>query len=460
MKVRQLLILDLDKDLEAIVGLIPPEQTELATATKKQLEQVASIFYKMWSGLVTYQIDLSNRKVILPVSGSQEGKQLSGQVLWDRVVMTLVGYYCFALTKLLILQIARPLRAGEEILGTLPGVEFGEILSLLLKAGPDLEDDELKSWALFSTHHYVICVLALQMIYWLRQADVQPPATSIEFERTVHERLSAMSSLTRMVPIGEEYEFRRILDRRLLESAHYLAVSTYRKLREIERASATKHHLPGAFSRLRLGELALLAKRDPVVINKYGVKQIEKIFEFQLSLVMQSFGFYVASAERGERVVDLICISGDPRESLTMLLEAKTTTGPYSLPTKDERALRDYVQAVRRSAIPLPTLKLVLLVSYEPSKTLESKLKSLSDEISVPIRFCRAQDLAMLREQIPGQIPIAEMIPHILSGPHVLPSGFFENLVKRYTELQATQADYIRKILALRVNEPHIEQQL
>src|SRR6202041_1722740 len=92
-------------------------------------------------------------------------------------------------------------------------------------------------------------------------------------------------------------------------------------------------HSRGPFSLLRLPELQLLASQDPRMQQRYGPKQVEKNFELQLALLMQSFGFYVIRTRVGERTVDLICISGDPTASYTLMVEAKTSKAPYAMPT-------------------------------------------------------------------------------------------------------------------------------
>jgi hypothetical protein len=56
-------------------------------------------------------------------------------------------------------------------------------------------------------------------------------------------------------------------------------------------------------------DLRLLASRADSIVARYGEKQVEVRLEQQLSLLFQSFGFYVAGTSRAERRVDLICIA-------------------------------------------------------------------------------------------------------------------------------------------------------
>lgn len=146
-------------------------------------------------------------------------------------------------------------------------------------------------------------------------------------------------------------------------------------------------HNIGPFSAIRLQELSLLANRDKSVMRRYGKKNVERVFETQLALVlvMQSFGLYVVSTRTGQSTVDLVCISASPEERVTFLLEAKTTKATYALPKTDFRALQYYVNTVRRSLSTLPPLSFCLIVGSKASKTLGGKLAALEAEASVPV---------------------------------------------------------------------------
>lgn len=104
------------------------------------------------------------------------------------------------------------------------------------------------------------------------------------------------------------------LPRRLVATIFEQWVRTY------DKRNLYQSHKIGPFSSIRLAELAPLANRDARMSKKYGTKQIEKVFEQQLALIVQSFSLYVRT---GQRTVDLICISADPTARFTFLLEAK-----------------------------------------------------------------------------------------------------------------------------------------
>jgi hypothetical protein len=175
-------------------------------------------------------------------------------------------------------------------------------------------------------------------------------------------------------------------------------------------------HKLGPFSAIRLPELSLLARRDPTTIRKYGHKQVEVLFEQQLSLILQSFGFIVVRTRRGDRTVDLVCISGDPRQQMTILVEAKTTRGAYSLPTDDERALLEYVRDVRENLTTMPALAFVLIVAPAASSKIESKLASIESKAGVPVRLITASDVAQLRESLAGPLMLGPFRSMLLTS--------------------------------------------
>jgi hypothetical protein len=179
----------------------------------------------------------------------------------------------------------------------------------------------------------------------------------------------------------------------------------------------------------------------------YGPKIVEKAFEAQLALLMQSLGFYVIKTRTGERTVDLVCISGDPTAPFTMMLEAKTTKAAYTLPTKDERALIEYVSTVQESLTTSPKLGLVLIVGSAASKTLGSRLRRVETTSGVAVRFCRAQELASLRESILGPLPLVLLKKELLSAPNIVPASFVKDIVHNLNERYAAQEALVRTFL-------------
>jgi len=212
----------------------------------------------------------------------------------------------------------------------------------------------------------------------------------------------------------------------------------------------------GVFSHIHTSELPRLASRDKFAKEKYGDKRVETALEEQLSLVLQSLGFFVTSARRAERTVDIVCRSADPRERAAFLLEAKSSSRAYALPAKDGRAISAYVQSVRRNWDYPAEFKFVLIVGPAAARTLPEKLRQLEAELGIPIRFSTAQDIAALRESLPAAAPVAALVDAVLTSTHVLPNGYWRPVVERFEELAAAHSNSVRTLLGLQanVNEP------
>jgi hypothetical protein len=203
------------------------------------------------------------------------------------------------------------------------------------------------------------------------------------------------------------------------------------------------------FSSIDLFELQGLASRQPALASKYGAGGVEKQFEQQLALLMQSLGFYVVRARTGRRQVDLVCISSDPNEQYTILLEAKSTRKPYALPVSDQRALSDYTDDVRRGLVTLPPLRFVLVAAPRAASTVESKLNVLEGEVGVPIRFITAKQLASLRDLLPGPAPAASFRDLALrSDTRVLADDYPTAVAGAYAASQQAHVRFVEALLA------------
>jgi hypothetical protein len=145
-------------------------------------------------------------------------------------------------------------------------------------------------------------------------------------------------------------------------------------------------------------------------------------------MLASTLGCVVVQTRRFERSVDIVCFSETPKA--TFLIEAKTTAGPYSLPTKDERALAEYVETVREGLRFLPSLQLVIIVGPDPTGTLGPKLRRLSLEIGVPIRFLRAGELARARQQIAGSFPLSKFLKCLKEDSEVIDQQTISTLIQ------------------------------
>lgn len=181
------------------------------------------------------------------------------------------------------------------------------------------------------------------------------------------------------------------------------AAFSYRKevlrQRYESRHSAMQKSMEGLSPR----ELRLLARRGDAVVQKYGAKRVERIFEQRLALLFQSLGFTVVPAKPGEEAADLLCVAR--MERFSFLVDAKSTRGKYALPKKDSRALIDYVRYFSESVPDIPPLSMVLLVGPEAAQTVPAKLSALQDEVNLPVRFIPVGVLSALRQSLAGPVP-------------------------------------------------------
>jgi hypothetical protein len=321
---------------------------------------------------------------------------------------------------------------GEE---SIPGIHSKTYLELSqAKLPPSTPDNQL--WALEFTSHYFNCLYSSCLLARVRRIDRLPQEPVQVIEYAPQASIGAMHELCIKAPVASH----QLLALSLLGSCIQHLVHIYREKWELSKEG----HRAGVFSQIRLSELSLLAKRDPGLAKKYGVKHIEKTFERQLSLIFQSFGFYVVSTRIGKRTVDLVCFSDRQEAKMTFMVEAKTSAGSYGLPTDDERALVDYISDVRSSLPLLPDLKFVLILGHQPAKTLEKKLTNLEARVGIPVRFAAAQDIADLRESMPGPVPPDSFAETILTSPHVIPTGFSQTIVQRYFQKQESLDDFVQ----------------
>jgi hypothetical protein len=194
-------------------------------------------------------------------------------------------------------------------------------------------------------------------------------------------------------------------------------------------------------------ELRDLARRTENVISRYGEDEVEVRFERQLSLLMQSFGFFVISAKRGQRQVDLICIApATPGESFTFLLEAKSTAINYSLPTRDARAIEEYVSSARSVLKTLPPLRLILIVSGNHTKTIQKKITELEANCGIPVRFCDVSVLQALRRQLPGPLDLPQFLKTCTNSNKVLSWQDAAHLIQADTAIRNAHAEFIEKL--------------
>jgi len=434
MDARQLSELSIERDLQTIVALPPPEASPLAAATVRESFDTAQSFFRAWLALVKGGTSLPTDRVRTVCLSCKKETELEGTALWNRTLLSLVAYHDYAARAL----IRSGLPKGEVLV---PGLRLDDSTGLCDADFP--EETPPHRWTARSLlSSYLHCLVASYFFDLLRRSPVRPPEGHLAvFESIAHSELAGMHREEWRIPDG----YQKTLANRLVSSSLEYLVAIYE-----QGESWNKEHPVGPFSAIRLPELSLLARREPPLLRKYGVKHVERVFEQQLALIAQSLGLYVVSTRTGKRTVDLVCISSDPSVRMSFLLEAKTSAKPYALPTKDGRALLEYIGDVKSALSTLPPLRFVLLVGHGPARTVAQKLAHLEAAAAVPIRFCAAQDLAALRERILGPVPLAALTDQILAGPHVLPHGFVSAVVTSYQAAQSAHARFVEEMLSSR----------
>jgi hypothetical protein len=196
-------------------------------------------------------------------------------------------------------------------------------------------------------------------------------------------------------------------------------------------------------------ELSQLARRDAPIIQRYGQSGVETRFEAQLALLMQSFGFLVVRTDRAQRRIDLVCIApGPPEESYTILLEAKTTAANYALPTKDSRAIVEYVSSIRSALKTLPPLRLVIVVGSTPAKTVSTKIGELEAACRIPVRYCDVIFLQWLRRQVPGPVDYSHFLRVCIESGRLLGSQEIRQIIESDKALRTAHNDFVQTLIA------------
>ena len=132
---------------------------------------------------------------------------------------------------------------------------------------------------------------------------------------------------------------------------------------------------------------------------------------------------------------------------MTMLVEAKTSSNKYTLPTNDQRALKEYAHSVRANLTTLPSLCLVLIVAPSVTGAVELRLNRLEAEAGVPVRLMLASDLAGLRESLPGPLRLPSFRAAVLTSAHRVLDSMGNRLASEVTAIEQAHAALVRASL-------------
>lgn len=431
MELQQLASLSAETDISEFYKLPPPDVKLIEQADKEILHHLVQTFSGQWVSVVMRKLELSNEK--LPVVGDKSETE-SDETVKDRTLLNLGLYYDFAVRRLLTLN-----RQTSD-LRAIAGIHDNTFFVLAGHKHP--EDATIEErWAFDFTFSYFMGLRTSSLLAEIRKIDKLPEEPFQTIEYMPQRAIKAMVELMAQAPSRSNY----LLAFQLLKtSVQYLDEIYLEKWNKAKTA-----HKTGIFSRMRLNELSLIAKRDFSMAEKYGVHHLEKLFESQISLIFQSFGYYVTSAQIGERIVDLICISATFDAKKSFWIDAKSSSDPYSLPTKDERAIIDYVNNFRSqsSFSIVPPLEFILIIGGEPSRTLSQKLQNLETRIKIPIRFCTASDIAQLREKILGPIPFLVLEKYVVKAPSIMPENWCNEIVNWIESKNKRYASFVKEEL-------------
>lgn len=425
----------LHADLDALLDLLPPEGSELAEASEDDLWIAVKHFRSLWVELL----------LTTPLLEPKRSSALTAPQ-FSRLMLTIGGTYDYAVHRLLSLETRNDNR-------TVAGFSLPTLRRLTDRAseitdgleGEEISPNEsLQLSGLYLAHEYGVYLLAAELLSMPANWLLSPGFVSF-FDHQLLHGLAALSKRN-----GPERTDVNELVRRLLRSA----LSQATRIAADREAAVNAKHKPGSFSLVRPQELGPIAARESAMIRRYGEKALESILEQQIALVFQSFGFLVIPTQRGKRSVDLLCLSNDHRVNRLFMIEAKTTKGFYSLPAKDDRALREYVESVRTSLRTLPDPSLLLVVAPKAASTLEKKLDALSDAIRLPVRFIPAEILGEVREGVPGAIPSDLLLDSIIDESTLVSSEFPRKISTRLDELQQVHRRLAKDLEAAWTKEP------
>jgi hypothetical protein len=350
-------------------------------------------------------------------------------IFWDEIFGRVGTYYAHAISLILDLPSPRNNRLPP------PGFALRHQDRIIDKLRT-LPNENIQSNALFITCHYLTCITA---IYIARSFQALPAEQTRRFEKVA---VSSLADLYANSLYSTHYQ--KTFSMKCMKQC----VSQLSKLFEAFGIDQTEYKR-GIFSSIRLSELPMLAARSETVVKRYGDKMIERLYEQQLSILMQSFGFVVTSARVAERRVDLTCISVDRFNGYVFLLDAKSSKRPYSLPVDDERALREYVESSRANLVTLPPLRFLMIVGHRGSPSLARRLNLLEGRLGIPVRFCPAHILASLREAIPGPVPFQVFAESVVMHDPILGDGFVEAVQRAFELLQHGHTTFVRSMMSL-----------
>ncbi len=397
-----------------------------------ELQRVADAAFGVCTQVLSGERAYPEGEPVLYFCGSCDAEHHSSPELADNRLLMVSGVTWAVSTQLLVLDFTndRLVRFLERLNAVVPG------------------EDSTAGWAYEAIRAYAAVLAASQGLLAFRTGGHVSPYTDRLEANLVNEALKIYHEFARHVSQEgwcEQGVDAQYLLRRLMGEAFHLEHTVF----NFPAKPWSDTHKMGPFSSLRLSELQLLATRSKDAVARHGAKQVERVFEQQLALLMQSLGFYVVPAKPGESAPDLICMSADASEQFTILIDAKSSASPYALPRDDFRALQDYVRdAQRHLATAAPALALLLIIGGEASAGLSGRLQELEVAAGLPVRFCSAQLLATFRENLLGAMPMAAWRRALLQAERVVADDVLQGVVQASREREEAKSQLVRTFMA------------
>jgi hypothetical protein len=415
-------------DLSAIASL-PPPKNSYNHLTAEELSEVSALFIAVWKSLV---LGKPAKWPSVEIKANQFNQTITAK--GEDAIVWLLFILCQNYDAVVLRLIEK---IGIRTPVPTPGVDL-EFLKQASKSFLKPRHTTLDRVAAF-TYNYLYCLWASFLVCLMHQSGARSSIV-LGLEEIAHDTANRL-----LDGLGE---YRKESNEATVMLA--LTQSAFRTLSFAYHVLATRPRKAGElreFLDLNIHELSLLAVHDQFATEKYGEKGLEREFERQLSLLFQSFGFYVVTASPGERAVDLVCVPTSPQPAGVLLIDGKTSKHPYKLPVADQRALKEYFEHVCRTVTSLPRVTDILIVGPAPSTSLSERVRTLETELQVSVRYCPVAVLEDLREGLLGAVNHFDFFNALRLSSHVVGKQHIKELISRQRSKSDSVADLVKTFL-------------
>lgn len=417
------------ESLKKLLTLLPPEKNTYKGLRLSTHYKICESLYKLWRIILVENREIPHEILDSLREYDDDNKKVS------RLLLPIMAYYDYSCNCILSKD-----KSGKPSSSTnrlIPGFTISPIADFVKVPSDEYSREKVVMGRL--SYHYLMSKSSLYFLSFLVKIPFLHKYYTFGLQSFVH---NSVHGIYKFIYSNSDEILRIVAERMLLPILE--------DLKDIFNDNQKPdEYTPGIYSSLNLEELSHVASRNQVAIKKYGFKYLEKHFEQQLSLLMQSFGFFVISAKTGEKKADLFCFYSDEQFKFSFLLEAKTKSTNYNLPQSDIRALKEYIITTRQTLTTMPELKFVLIVGPKPSKTVASKIKNLESELNIAIRYIDVKNLVKLRENLPGPVIHKAFLNVVLSHGNILDEEAIKKISEYFFAQQQIHSEYVDKTFRL-----------